>query len=190
MKILYIILIYALFAFVHGRVHAEEMTAKEAEALVARLGAKQFKVRKQASAELEALLKANPDLSDLFEPYLNHSDPEVSSRIEEALAKLMLHGRWVDVLQEGKVTSPKDHNPRRVRFVNLSQKAVKIFWLDYEGKRVPWSGAGSVRQGDDRVCGASYEGHAWLFTDEDERAMGIFILGKKTTEVVFTGPPE
>ena len=81
--------------------------------------------------------------------------------------------------------SPKDKGPRQVRFLNRSDQPVKIYWLDYEGKRMPWSQS-TVSAGSSRVCHTSYAGHAWLFTDKDDKGLGIYVLGKDTTEVRFT----
>ena len=167
--------------------HAGDFTAEDAGKLVERLGHKEFKVRQAASKELEALVKDSPEIAELFTPYKKHADPEVKVRVREALAKQTIQAGWLSPEMEGKILSPQDRLPRRVRMVNNSNMPVKIFWLDYEGKRMPWSPS-VVRPGSSRTCHTSYAGHAWLFTSETGKGLGIYILGIEPGDILFNGP--
>ena len=70
---------------------------------------------------------------------------------------------------------------------NKWDQPVRIYWLDYEGKRKPWSDT-TVQPGGIRTCHQTYEGHAWLFTDKTGKALGIYTLGPKTAAIQFAGP--
>lgn len=176
-----------LLALTCAGLHAAEFTAKDAEALVERLGSDDFKVRKAASEQLRALILENPDLENLFKPHQNHPDPEVRVRLQEGLVRICREARWWPPEFEGKIQSPQDEKPRRVKLVNEWNQPVLIFWLDTEGKRKPWSHH-TVAPGRTQTCQISYEGHAWLFTDKEGKALGIFTLGEKTSEIRFKKP--
>ena len=167
--------------------HAPGLTEKEAKALIEQLGADEFKVRKAASDKLKALLLERPETEKLFKAHSDHPDPEIRIRVQEAMVRISRIAKWWPASLEGRIRSPKDENPRLLKLTNAWEKPIRIFWLDYEGKRKPWS-VNKVQPGNTLKCHQTYEGHAWLFTNEVGKALGIFTLGPDTQELHFSGP--
>lgn len=162
-------------------------TEKDAKALIEQLSADEFKVRKAASDKLKALLLERPETEKLFKVHEDHPDPEVRARLQEALVRISRIAKWWPASLEGRICSPKDENPRLLKLINAWEKPVRIFWLDYEGNRQPWS-INLVQPGNTLTCHQTYEGHAWLFTDEDGKALGIYTLGPHTWAIRFSEP--
>lgn len=167
--------------------HAAEFTQKDADELVKRLGSEEFRVRKDATDQLQKLILENPDAEKLFEAYKNHHDPEVRARLREGMVVISREAGWWPPSAEGRIRSPEDEGPRRLQMTNDWKQPILIFWLDTEGKRRPWS-ASEITPGRTVTCHISYEGHAWLFTDKDGKALGIYTLGEDTKEIRFEGP--
>jgi von Hippel-Lindau disease tumor supressor len=55
-------------------------------------------------------------------------------------------------------------------FVNESKDLRKIYWLDYKGGRQRW---GELKPGE-KVEQQTYLGHAWLVTDAEDNALGLY----------------
>lgn len=71
---------------------------------------------------------------------------------------------------ESATTSHASDQPVTIRFDNGRAEAVKLYWLDFSGQRVPYGtlAAGSA------LKQQTYLTHPWLVTTEDGRCLGIF----------------
>ncbi|MCY3020412.1 MAG: hypothetical protein NTW87_15440 [Planctomycetota bacterium] len=84
---------------------------------------------------------------------------------------------------EGKVLSKGDQPATQVIFVNTTDKPVKMFWLDFEGKRKSY---GVVLPGG-VASQSTYVTHAWLLETDDGRCLGIYVPEEKIGRVVIGG---
>ena len=57
-----------------------------------------------------------------------------------------------------------------IRFANRLNEDADIFWIDPDGKHVPY---GTVRAGESREL-HTYAGHVWLVTSRDGGILGVF----------------
>ncbi len=73
--------------------------------------------------------------------------------------------------REGTIKSKKFDNPTTLNIENLTQKTVKIFWLDYQGKRKPY---GEIAAGQSHLMD-TYATHPFLLTDARGRGLAIFV---------------
>ena len=58
----------------------------------------------------------------------------------------------------------------QVRFVNDSARPVQTYWLDYQGKRVPYK----VMPPHSSHTQPTYLTHPWVVTDEGQRCLGVY----------------
>lgn len=73
--------------------------------------------------------------------------------------------------KEGKLKSIRSNAPAPIEIKNETSETVKVYWLDYDGKRQlkgTIEPSGIFEQ-------ETYESHPWLITDEDERGLAIFL---------------
>jgi hypothetical protein len=66
-------------------------------------------------------------------------------------------------------------------FKNETQKPIKVFWIDCQGKRKKYRG---VQPGQSRQQG-TFEGHVWLIADSTDKALEVYVAGKTDSEVVI-----
>jgi hypothetical protein len=86
---------------------------------------------------------------------------------------------------EGTLRSQADQPATTVIFINHTDHPIERFWLDFDGKRksygiIPPGGIASQ---------STYVTHAWLLTDADGRALGIWVPLKAVGRVVISGRP-
>jgi hypothetical protein len=72
-----------------------------------------------------------------------------------------------------------------ITFVNRSKQTIKVFWLDYEGKR---QFKEAVKDGDSYTSQRTYLTHPWLITDKDENAWDIYFPDAQPRTVEIFGP--
>ena len=72
--------------------------------------------------------------------------------------------------------------PVRVTFANLSSRPVRLYWLDYQGRRKPY---GSLAAGK-KLRLKSYSRHAFVVADERGRALAVFVVGTKPATAAVT----
>ena len=73
--------------------------------------------------------------------------------------------------REKELRSGEDGIKTQVRFVNRTSGELKLYWLDGEGKRLPYGvvpAGGSVTQG-------TFATHVWLVAGKDERVVALFV---------------
>jgi hypothetical protein len=89
------------------------------------------------------------------------------------------------VEQEGKLRSQQNQPATSVFFLNRTDKPVKMFWLDFDGKRKPY---GEIVPG---ACFSqrTYLTHAWLLEDAGGKCLGIYLPEKASGRVVIGGEP-
>jgi hypothetical protein len=72
-----------------------------------------------------------------------------------------------------------------IKFVNRSKQTIKVYWLDYEGKRQLKE---TVKDGDSYESKRTYLTHPWLTTDKDENAWDIYFPDARPRTVEILGP--
>ena len=97
-----------LAALACAGLHAAEFTQNDADELVKRLGSEEFKVRKEASDQLQKLILENPEAVNLFKAHENHPDPEVRTRLSLGLVRVCREAKWWPPSAEGKIRSPEE----------------------------------------------------------------------------------
>ncbi len=76
----------------------------------------------------------------------------------------------VDASLESRLKSENALKPVKIRFVNLTDKKLKLFWLDYEGKRKLYGEVlplGEIEQ-------STFATHPWLVTDSGGNGIAIY----------------
>ena len=58
-----------------------------------------------------------------------------------------------------------------IKFVNSSKQIIKVYWLDYEGRR---QFKETLKDGDSYESNRTYLTHPWLITDKDDNAWDIY----------------
>jgi hypothetical protein len=75
-----------------------------------------------------------------------------------------------------------------IQFVNRSNQTIKVYWLDYEGKRQL---RGTIKEGGVFGPQRTFLTHPWLITDKDENAWHVYLPEgqPRTVEVHEPGLP-
>jgi hypothetical protein len=70
-----------------------------------------------------------------------------------------------------------------LKFVNRSKQTVKVYWLDYEGKRQLKE---TLEDGQSYESKRTFLTHPWLITDKDENAWDIYFpdAQPRTVEII------
>ncbi|KAF3923472.1 hypothetical protein ABW21_db0208168 [Orbilia brochopaga] len=78
--------------------------------------------------------------------------------------------------------SVKGDHAVKVIFINNRESAVRLWWLDYTGKRVDY---GTVVKGEIREQ-ETYITHPWVVVDESSKSvLGIYHPGPRTGRVIL-----
>ncbi|MCC7479881.1 hypothetical protein IT575_15685 [bacterium] len=72
---------------------------------------------------------------------------------------------------EGSLKSLDSGQPSQIQYVNNTGGTVSYYWLDFEGKRVPY---GTVEAGE-RGSMSTFISHPWLLTDSAGTVLGIWV---------------
>ena len=163
--------------------HESDDQSKKLEALVEQLGDKNFKLRRQATEALSKLLEEDEKTADLLEAFEDHKDPEVRFRIRELLGQRGTTLKPIDLAKLKDISSGTSGVGVQVEFRNKSKKNIKIFWIDWDGNHKPWRGI--LKPGDKQICEKSYETHVWLLTDEKDKPLALYVLGKENTVIQY-----
>jgi hypothetical protein len=73
-----------------------------------------------------------------------------------------------------------------IKFVNKSGQTIRVYWLDYDGKR-QWKAA--LAAGDSYESPRTFLTHPWLITDKDDNAWSIYFPDAQPRIVEVVGPP-
>ena len=93
--------------------------------------------------------------------------------------------------EKSDLRAPED-GPRRTQggggavnlvFQNKTSGEVRVFWLDFQGKRQPY---GTIPSGE-RHGLSTYQGHVWLVTDANEAPLGVVAAPDSDSVVAVTG---
>lgn len=83
--------------------------------------------------------------------------------------------------REHSLNSTAYGNPTSVEFVNNSSQFIKIYWIDYAGRRVFYkslsSGQSYIQQ--------TFVTHPWIFTNANNQCMGIYLPPAQATTVTI-----
>lgn len=79
--------------------------------------------------------------------------------------------------QAGEVTA-------QITFINKSGSNVKVFWLNYEGKRILYA---ELKDGESYNVD-TYLTHPWLITDQDDNAWHLFLPKEQPQRIEITAP--
>ena len=88
----------------------------------------------------------------------------------------------LDCSQEAALKSIDSRNLTAIRFVNETAGTVKIYWLDYEGQRVPYAVLPAGRF----YRQSTYVTHPWVVTDESDQCLAIFLTDRRRGVAVIT----
>jgi hypothetical protein len=69
-----------------------------------------------------------------------------------------------------------------IRFVNRTDRPIRIKWIDFDGKEID---SGTIAAGKDQ-SGVTGPGHAFVVTDEEGKPLQRYVATKQAAEVVVT----
>jgi hypothetical protein len=95
-----------------------------------------------------------------------------------------VHGQTKHPAEEKGVKSLEGHIPTVLKLVNKSKQTVKVFWINYEGKR---EAAGTLAPGK-AFDTNTFLTHPFLATDAQGNAWAIYLPDAQARVVEFTGP--
>jgi membrane protease YdiL (CAAX protease family) len=72
-----------------------------------------------------------------------------------------------------------------ITFVNQSKQTTKVYWLDAEGRRKFFA---TLKDGDSHKIEPTYLMHAWLITDENDKAWYVYFPDAQPRTVEILGP--
>lgn len=78
--------------------------------------------------------------------------------------------------QEVKLKS-KNGKAININFINNTENAVRLYWLDFTGKRVQYSNNLPVSVTHQQP---SFVGHPWMVTDLNDKCLGIYLFSNST----------
>jgi dipeptidyl-peptidase-4 len=81
--------------------------------------------------------------------------------------------------------SRQSGTPTKIRFLNNTEKTVKIYWVNSDRNRRHYKTlepGGVYRQN-------SFSGHVWLVTDEDEKTLAMFECSDEPADAIVDGKP-
>lgn len=78
--------------------------------------------------------------------------------------------------QEGKLKS-KNGKAIKINFINEINESVRLYWLDFTGKRVQYSNNLPVSV---TYQQPSFVGHPWMVTDLNDKCLGIYLFSNST----------
>lgn len=71
--------------------------------------------------------------------------------------------------QEGHIKSPSSYNPATITFDNQTAGDVKVYWLDFQGKRKFYSNLKAHSKYDQ----ATWVGHVWVVTSKSDQCVKL-----------------
>jgi hypothetical protein len=83
------------------------------------------------------------------------------------------------------ITSTSNKVETTISFVNTSKQTIKVYWLDYEGKRQLKE---TVKEGDSYESKKTFSTHPWLITDKDDNAWEVYFPDAQPRTVEIVGP--
>jgi hypothetical protein len=93
----------------------------------------------------------------------------------QSLAKLPLAP-----LQAGDAKSPASKTPVKIRIDNRTKDTVRVFWIDYEGRRKEYGQTDAGRSFDQQT----FVGHLWLVTNSAGKSLALFSAGGQASLAV------
>lgn len=81
---------------------------------------------------------------------------------------------------EKTLKSQNSNTPMRIRFINQTDKTLRIYWLDFSGERKPYGTIAPHSENDMNT----FATHPWLLTDENDLGKVIFV-GKMDNNFAF-----
>jgi serine/threonine protein kinase len=126
----------------------------------------------------------NPAPSRSSQPRVYPSNPGVQPQNGSASAKLEKEFRHPDELNGAR--SIEGTFSTRITFVNKSQQPVRVYWLDYEGRRA----RRATLQCGEASTRLTFLTHPYVITDELDRAWNVYYPTPEPRTVIITGPPQ
>ena len=165
---------------------AAAQDGEKLEVTVEKLGHDDFKVRQKASDELMKRVEENPEFAKELKRFAGHEDPEVRFRIAELIKDLPVILPWLDPEVEKRMKSGRiSTNSLKLTVKNRSDIEIQTHWIDWAGTRQPRR---NIKPGEEIVITRTYEGHPWLITDRQGKALGIYMpKGSKEVQIIYTG---
>ncbi len=99
---------------------------------------------------------------------------------DESLTRL----KWQPASIDPAPASKPDGNQFQVVFINRSETAVKLHWMDRSGKPKAYG----MMEAGKRKRQETRPGAVWLITDESDKPLGHFVVGDRTAQAVIPAP--
>jgi cytolysin (calcineurin-like family phosphatase) len=80
----------------------------------------------------------------------------------------------LDPAREATARSERSDTPTVIHFFNRTGGELKLFWIDFEGRRSPY---GTIKTAEP-YHRPTYATHAWVVTDAVERPLGLFVAAE------------
>ena len=92
----------------------------------------------------------------------------------------------INCKEEGTLRSLEDKVQTSIVFTNKEDQPIRVYWLDYDGKRIPY---GTIGKGE-VFSTQTYVTHPWLITDAKDNCKAIYMPTSKRLEVSVDGCKE
>ena len=99
-------------------------------------------------------------------------------------AQPLVFGETKHPAEEREVTSQNSNVPTSITFVNSTERRVKLYWLNYSGKRELYA----TVEPKARLTQATFLTHPWLITDEDDNAWYVYFADSEPRTVEIVDP--
>lgn len=96
---------------------------------------------------------------------------------EDSLTKL----KWHPAAAGKAPASKPDGGPFDVVFINQSESAVQLYWMDRQGQPKPYGGIAAGKRKRQRTR----PGAVWLISDEADQPLGHFVVGDRTARALI-----
>jgi len=153
---------------------------------IEQLGSDSFQIREAASEQLGNLGEA---ARPVLVKHRNHADPEVQFRVRRLLQELDGNVRPLPPEMEHKLKSEPSDILVSLKAINRSRRPVRVFWIGFDGTRSPEEGLQRfLKPGETYRWGTTYESHAWVVTDENGKALSVYVIGDHNATIVIRDP--
>jgi hypothetical protein len=97
---------------------------------------------------------------------------------------VVVNPRKEDTNQAGVTKSISSDTKSQITFINKSGQEVKIYWLDFSGRRVLYT----ILEANKSYSQQTYLTHPWLVTDGRDNTLNIFFADAQPRVVEITTP--
>lgn len=109
------------------------------------------------------------------------SEPQPAPQLPAPRPPAPAQVKLLDCALEASLRSSKFDRATRVQFVNETAHERRTYWINYEGRRVPYS---TLAPGESYTQ-ETYVTHPWVMTDGAERCVAIYLPDETPSRVVM-----